>query len=131
MCDDAKYAFSQLVELYHPTPQFLPGIHDTAIVKKSAVIDETVTVMPYCVIDEYVHIKEGTVLYPYVYVGKNVQIGKNCEINPGVVKIQLLETMLPFVLMLLLVGKVLDLLLMKKGIIHIFDKLEMLFYMMM
>lgn len=85
LCDDAKYAFSQLVELYHPAPQFLPGIHDTAIVKKSAVIEETVTVMPYCVIDEYVHIKEGTVLYPYVYVGKNVQIGKNCEINPGVV----------------------------------------------
>ena len=83
--EDCRRSFGKLIELYHPEEQHDGKIHPTAIVSKTAVIGEHVTIMPYVVVDDGAEIGSGTVVYPYVYIGKNSKIGKNCELNPGAV----------------------------------------------
>lgn len=85
VCDDARRAFGELVEFFHPEPHYEPGIHPTAVISPKARIDPTATIMAYCVIDDEAVIGAHTVLFPYVYVGRNARIGENCEINPGAV----------------------------------------------
>lgn len=83
--EDCRRSFGKLIELYHPEEQHDGKIHPTAVVSKTAVIGEHVTIMPYVVVDDGAEIGSGTVVYPYVYIGKNSRIGKNCELNPGAV----------------------------------------------
>ena len=83
--EDCRRSFGKLIELYHPEEQHDGKIHPTAVVSKTALIGEHVTIMPYVVVDDGAEIGSGTVVYPYVYIGKNSKIGKNCELNPGAV----------------------------------------------
>lgn len=83
--DNARAAFSKLINLYHPQPVIHPGIHPTAVVSKKAVLGKDVAVMAYAVIEDDAVIGDGTVIYPYVYVGHNVRMGKQCELYPGAV----------------------------------------------
>ncbi len=57
-------------------------IDATAIVHKSAEIDESVYVGPYCVIEENVQIGKGTKLASHVVIQKGTRIGQNCTISP-------------------------------------------------
>lgn len=58
------------------------SIHETAIIKKGASIDENVTIGPYSIIGENVKISSGTFVDSHVCIDGDTLIGKNNKIYP-------------------------------------------------
>lgn len=67
--------FARAIELFHPAPQFAPGIHPTAVVAKSAKIGAGAHIGPYCFIDEGVEIGARGVLHSFVTIYRGARIG--------------------------------------------------------
>src|ERR1700682_1986125 len=67
--------FARTIEFFHAPQEYLPGIHPTAVVAKSAKIAEGSHIGPYCFIDEGVEIGRNAVLHSLVTLYKNVKIG--------------------------------------------------------
>lgn len=85
--DNPSRAFQKVVELFLPPSRYasgFKGIHPTAIIHKTAQLEENVTVGPYAVIDQRVHIAEGSHIGAHASIGAFVTIGKNCYIHPHV-----------------------------------------------
>lgn len=61
-----------------------PGIHPTAVIDASAVIDPTAHIGAGCIVGK-ARIGKGTVLMPNVVIYDHVTIGDNCLIQAGVV----------------------------------------------
>src|SRR6266481_545845 len=51
---NARVAFAKVLPLFFPEPVFEPGIHPTAIVASSALVDPTAHIGPFCVVGEKV-----------------------------------------------------------------------------
>ncbi len=60
-------------------------IHPTAIVDRGAELDAAVEVGPYCIIDAHVRVAADCRLYQGVYLTGWTQIGRGCELHPGVI----------------------------------------------
>lgn len=82
---DCRRSFGELIDLYHPEPEYTGTVHSTAVISDTAVLGKHVTVMAYAVIDDGAVIGDNTVIFPYVYIGKNAKVGSGCELNPGAV----------------------------------------------
>ena len=54
------------------------SIHATAVIGKSAVLGEGVTVGPYSVIEDDVEIGDGTTIWPHVHIASGARIGSDC-----------------------------------------------------
>lgn len=67
--------FARAIELFHPAPQFAPGIHPTAIVAESARIASGAHIGPYCFVDEDVEIGRNAVLHSFVTLYRAAKIG--------------------------------------------------------
>ncbi len=50
--------FARAIELFHPAPEYPPGIHPTAVIAKSAEIGSGAHIGPYCYVDEDVRNRE-------------------------------------------------------------------------
>ena len=61
------------------------SIHATAVIGKSAVLGEGVTVGPYSVIEDDVQIGNGTLIFPHVHIASGARIGNDCRIHSGAV----------------------------------------------
>ncbi len=83
--ENAKAAFAQILELFHPPVAFPKGIHETAIIGKNVTMGKNVTVGPYCVIYDNAVIGDNVTLHAYVYVGHNVQIGDDSTLYAGAI----------------------------------------------
>jgi len=59
------------------------AIHPSAIIDRSAEIDEDVEIGPYTVIGPKVKIRSGSQIAPHVYIHKNTTIGYDCKIWKG------------------------------------------------
>jgi UDP-3-O-[3-hydroxymyristoyl] glucosamine N-acyltransferase len=70
-------AFAKAVELFYLPPQYVPGIHPTAVIDPSAKIGPNGHIGPYVVIGPDVEIGEGCILLPHVVVYRGARIGKN------------------------------------------------------
>ncbi len=57
-------------------------IHETAIIHKTAQIDDSVTIGPFCIVGEKARIRKGTTLIGHVVVDGKTDIGENCTISP-------------------------------------------------
>ena len=60
------------------------GISERASVHPFATLGKGVAVGIFSIIEEETNIGDGTALLPQVYVGKNVEIGRDCIFYPGV-----------------------------------------------
>src|ERR1700737_4055707 len=69
--------FARTIEFFHAAQKYLPGIHPTAVVAKSAQIGEGCHIGPHCFIDEGVQIGRNSVLHSLVTLYKNVKIGND------------------------------------------------------
>src|ERR1700676_3876689 len=67
--------FARTIEFFHTPQEYLPGIHPTAVVAKSADIAEGCHIGPHCFIDEGVEIGRNAVLHSLVTLYKNAKIG--------------------------------------------------------
>ena len=78
------YAFAKALELFNPNPAPEPGISETAVVSRKAVIGRDVTIFPLAYIEDHASIGDRTVVYPGVFIGRQVTLGKDCVIHPNV-----------------------------------------------
>lgn len=69
--------FARAIDLFHPAPQYAPGIHPTAIIAKSAKIGERAHIGPYCFVDENVEIGRNATLHSFVSIYRGVRIGND------------------------------------------------------
>ena len=101
--DDPYLSYASVVNLFHPEPENVPGIHPSAVISPSAKIDNSVTIAANvviednsvigsgtfidsgCVIKSDVTIGSNTRLYPNVMVCHSVSIGNRVILHPGVV----------------------------------------------
>ena len=67
--------FARAIELFHPAPQYAPGMHPTAVVAKTAKIGSGAHIGPYCYVDEDVEIGRNAVLHSFVSVYRGARIG--------------------------------------------------------
>lgn len=67
--------FARAIEIFHPAPQFQPGIHPTAVVAKSAKIAAGAHIGAHCFIDENVEIGRNAVLHSNVTIYRDAKIG--------------------------------------------------------
>ncbi|SUP42484.1 UDP-3-O-(3-hydroxymyristoyl)glucosamine N-acyltransferase [Veillonella criceti] len=82
---NAKVAFAQILQKFHPPVVFPTGVHETAIIGKDVTIGKNVTVGPYCVIYDNAVIGDNVILHPYVYIGHNAKIGEDTVIYSGAI----------------------------------------------
>jgi UDP-3-O-[3-hydroxymyristoyl] glucosamine N-acyltransferase len=71
-------AFARAVEIFHPAPQYPPGIHPTAVIDPSATIGQDVHIGAYVVIGAAVEIGQGSTLLPHVVIYPKARMGKDC-----------------------------------------------------
>ena len=67
--------FARAIELFHPAPHYAPGVHQTAVVAKTAKIGSGAHIGPYCFVDEDVEIGRNAVLHSFVSVYRGARIG--------------------------------------------------------
>jgi UDP-3-O-[3-hydroxymyristoyl] glucosamine N-acyltransferase len=67
--------FARAIELFHPPPDYSPGIHPTAVVAKSARVGSGAHVGPYCYVDDDVEIGRRAVLHSFVTIYRGARIG--------------------------------------------------------
>ncbi|HHL31389.1 MAG TPA: UDP-3-O-(3-hydroxymyristoyl)glucosamine N-acyltransferase [Oceanospirillales bacterium] len=82
---DPYLAFAKISAFFQNQQKTFKGIHNTAIVAKSAQIDANVSIGPYSIIGEDTRIKSGTSVDAHVTIGDNCRIGMDCWIKPQVV----------------------------------------------
>lgn len=72
-----QFAYARAVELFYQPPQYLRGIHPTAVIDPSAKIGGNAAVGAYVVIDANVEIGDNCTLLPHVVIYRDVRIGNN------------------------------------------------------
>lgn len=83
--DQPYLAFARASRFFDRTPAVAPGIHPSAIVAPSAVVDASAAIGPHAVVEEDVHIGAGVVLMANTFVGARSRIGPGSRLWPGVV----------------------------------------------
>ncbi|HWR81969.1 MAG TPA: UDP-3-O-(3-hydroxymyristoyl)glucosamine N-acyltransferase [Candidatus Deferrimicrobium sp.] len=73
-----------LDELYPDVGQLAPGIHATAMIEEGATVDPTAAIGPFCHVRSGATIGSGSQLVSAVFIGRDVAIGDNCLLYPGV-----------------------------------------------
>jgi UDP-3-O-[3-hydroxymyristoyl] glucosamine N-acyltransferase len=82
---DPYLTFARALDLIYPAqPHLETGIHATAVVDDTATVDTTAAVGPLCHLRSGAIIGQGTQLISSVFVGRDVTLGDNCLIYPGV-----------------------------------------------
>jgi UDP-3-O-[3-hydroxymyristoyl] glucosamine N-acyltransferase len=82
--ENPSAAFAAVVQRFTPPQRvFVPGIHPTAVIDASVVMDrEKVAVGPFVVIEAGVEIGDGTTVGAGSFVGEGVKIGRDCLLYP-------------------------------------------------
>jgi UDP-3-O-[3-hydroxymyristoyl] glucosamine N-acyltransferase len=67
--------FALTIECFNQAPRYLPGVHPTAVVAKTARIGEGTHIGPHCFVDEGVTIGRNCVLHSLVTIYRDTHIG--------------------------------------------------------
>lgn len=82
---DPSLAFAKAVSLLYPVEIRHPqGIHETAVIAKSASIGRGAGIGAHAVVEEDAEIGDGTVLYAGCYIGRRAKVGRDCLFWPNV-----------------------------------------------
>lgn len=84
VCDNPYLYFAKVSAFLNPAPEFLPGIHPSAVVDEHAEIDPTASVGPHCAIAAHARIGKRSSIGASCSIGEQVSIGNNALIYPGV-----------------------------------------------
>jgi UDP-3-O-[3-hydroxymyristoyl] glucosamine N-acyltransferase len=77
-------AWARVAALFHPALPVSPGIHPSAVVASSAVVDPSAEIGPLVVIESGAEIGRGCRIGPCVVVGNGVVVGPECRIGAHV-----------------------------------------------
>jgi UDP-3-O-[3-hydroxymyristoyl] glucosamine N-acyltransferase len=78
-------AYTRALRLFHPEPEFVALVHESAVIDPSAEVAENVWIGAGVVIGAASKIAERVHLYPNVTIYDNVNIGKDSTIHSGAV----------------------------------------------
>jgi UDP-3-O-[3-hydroxymyristoyl] glucosamine N-acyltransferase len=83
--ENPTLAFSSVIKFFSPKPrQIKMGVHPSAVVSPTAVLDRSkVSVGPCVVIEDGAVIGDGTVIHAGAFVGADVRIGAACLLHSG------------------------------------------------
>jgi UDP-3-O-[3-hydroxymyristoyl] glucosamine N-acyltransferase len=79
-----RVAFAKALALFFPPPKFQAGVHPTAVVLKSAIVDPSAHIGPCCVIADRVRVGARCVLQGGNHVGVDSVLGEDTNIFPNV-----------------------------------------------
>ena len=82
---DPRNRFAKIIEILHPRQRTEPGVHPSAVVAASAILEDGVWVGPNSVVGERVRIGAGTLIHANVTVYEEVEIGARCILHSGTV----------------------------------------------
>jgi UDP-3-O-[3-hydroxymyristoyl] glucosamine N-acyltransferase len=82
--EDAYQSLASLLELYEQQKPVKNGIHEMAVIEKSATIGKDVYIGPFAYIGEKAVVKNNAKIYPHVYIGDQTTVGNGTVIYPGV-----------------------------------------------
>ncbi|HSX03711.1 MAG TPA: UDP-3-O-(3-hydroxymyristoyl)glucosamine N-acyltransferase [Rhabdochlamydiaceae bacterium] len=82
--DNPSKTFQMIVELFFPQTSLtgFKGIHPTAVVHESAILEKGVHIGPYAVIDQGVKIGSNTHVGAFVFIGQDTTVGEECLLHP-------------------------------------------------
>jgi UDP-3-O-[3-hydroxymyristoyl] glucosamine N-acyltransferase len=80
----ARIAFAKVLPLFFPEPAFPAGVHPSAVISASAVVDPTAHVGPFCVLSEGVRIGARSVLQGGNFIGSHSVLGEEVRLFPNV-----------------------------------------------
>lgn len=78
-----ELAFSRLLDVFHPPPPAVPGVHPSAVIGPDVQLAADVSVGPYVVIESGASIGPGSALGAHVFIGRGVKIGSQLRADPG------------------------------------------------
>lgn len=81
---DPYLSYSKLSHYFDRTPKAVVGIHPSAVVADSALIDSTASIGPGVVIDEQAVIEAGVVIGAHCFIGARTRIGAGGRLLPRV-----------------------------------------------
>jgi UDP-3-O-[3-hydroxymyristoyl] glucosamine N-acyltransferase len=79
-----RYAFAQMLRIFHERPYAPGGISERAIIGKDVVLGAGPTIHPFAVVSDGAKIGSRVTLYPGVFVGTGSCIGDDTVIYPNV-----------------------------------------------
>jgi len=77
-------AWARVTALFYPMPPLCSGIHPSAVVADSALIDPSAEVGPLSVIEAEAEIGPGSRIGPCAAIGRGVIVGRDCRIGAHV-----------------------------------------------
>ncbi|MEY4762562.1 MAG: hypothetical protein RLZZ200_2418 [Pseudomonadota bacterium] len=80
VCRNPHATFARIAAVLHPLPVSAPGVHPTAVVDASAVIDPTAHVGPYAVIEAGARLGPRVVVGPHCLLGRRVELGEDVRL---------------------------------------------------
>ena len=83
-CQDAYLAYTRALRAFYPDTPIDPGVHPSAVIDSSAVVDEHVEIAANVVIGRNCTISSGVKIFPNATVYDGVSIGNNSVIHSGV-----------------------------------------------
>jgi len=74
-------AWARVAALFHPAPPPCPGVHASAVIAETALVDPSAEIGPYVVIEADAEISSGCRVGPFVSIGRGVVVGPDCRIG--------------------------------------------------
>jgi len=78
-----RVAFARALAIFFPEPKYAPGIHPTAAIAASALVDPTAHIGPHCTIGERVKIGANVVLQSGNFIGADSTVGDGTNLFPN------------------------------------------------
>lgn len=78
-------AYTRALRLFHPEPDFVAAVHESAVIDPSAQVAQNVWIGAGVVIGPAAQISEGVRIYPNVTIYENAAVGKDSTIHSGAV----------------------------------------------
>ncbi|MFL5320370.1 MAG: UDP-3-O-(3-hydroxymyristoyl)glucosamine N-acyltransferase [Myxococcaceae bacterium] len=82
--DNPHLAFAKVSQLFHPRPEYQPGISTRAFVHVEARVHPAATVMHGATVEAGAVVGARSVIFPGSYVGDHAVVGEDCLVYPNV-----------------------------------------------
>jgi UDP-3-O-[3-hydroxymyristoyl] glucosamine N-acyltransferase len=79
--DEPYAAWARVAALFHPLPPLCPGVHPSAVVADTAMIDPSAEIGPLAVIGAGVEVGPRCCIAPLAVLGRGVVLGSDCRIG--------------------------------------------------
>ncbi|MDB6054328.1 MAG: UDP-3-O-acylglucosamine N-acyltransferase [Verrucomicrobiales bacterium] len=80
----ARIGYARALPLFFPEPEFLAGIHPSAVIHPTAKVDATAHIGPFCAVEAGAQIGARVVLQSHISIGVDAVVGEDSRFFPNV-----------------------------------------------